>query len=695
MQHYIPIIIFIAIWSAISTGIWFILWKNKSKKFQIVEGIRTLFFYFAIYYGIMSMVKLILGNVEETLFESFWSAEVHTYVHYGIPMAIFSILVPILLKIVFKEKGFTVITTMNAILFAEIAVVFICGIRMENNVFTTMFLASGIIAVIYAWFAKEPTENAVEKDFVLMICAWMLWIVLTVISIPNEMYLTNLSEFPVSYWRFLIVILVGGILIGGIGMIGSSLFLTPRFYKGVAISIIAISTMGYIQSMFLNGELAAMDGEIQVWSMAQRLVNSIIWIIGIVMFLLVGFRKKSILKVFKGICIYIVAIQIVSNAVLIITTDTSEQKIGEALTTQDALSIHAENNVIVFLLDKFDGEIMDEILSENAEFVEPLKDFVYYENATSLFARTSMAIPYMLTGTDWPEGMIESEYPSYAYKNVSMLQDIVDKGYRVGIYSDMEYIDDNIEGYISNYSAEADRKCDIYGTIRIMTKCARYRLAPFQAKAFYSYYTSDIVQNIADNEGIWNTNNDIPFYELLQKDGISVAEKSNEEGAFLFYHMYGPHPPFRMTEDIMLVDDWESSALSQAKGSLKIVYSYLQQLKELGKYDDATILIVADHGIQMGVNEGDNPIPLVMVKEAGNSQETLQISSAPVTQKEFMPTILEAMGIDRDKYGRTFAEVPVDEVNERIHANIWDDNIETYVIKGNAKNPENWYPMTE
>ena len=28
--------------------------------------------------------------------------------------------------------------------------------------------------------------------------------------------------------------------------------------------------------------------------------------------------------------------------------------------------------------------------------------------------------------------------------------------------------------------------------------------------------------------------------------------------------------------------------ISQAKGSLKVVYEYLSQLKEIGKYDDAT-----------------------------------------------------------------------------------------------------------
>lgn len=40
-----------------------------------------------------------------------------------------------------------------------------------------------------------------------------------------------------------------------------------------------------------------------------------------------------------------------------------------------------------------------------------------------------------------------------------------------------------------------------------------------------------------------------------------------------------------------------SSRNAQGTGSLKIVYEYLEQLRALGKYEDTTIIITADHGV--------------------------------------------------------------------------------------------------
>lgn len=692
MQQNFEIVLFIIIWSLISTGISFSLRKKKDEKKSY--GFQTFFYYFVAYYGIMSVVKMVLGDLKETLFESLWDAQISTYIHYGIPLMIISVIMPFLMKLVFKEKDNIVISMMNSMFFAEITVAFILGIELWNSIYSILFVIAGVVAIVYGWIDKNKCYE--KKDVSLAICSWGVWIVLTVFSIPNELYLTNINEFPITYGRFLISIIIGGVIIGVVAIWGSIKFLTPCLYKVICLFIFSVSVMGYGQSMVLNGKLTAMDGEVQIWSIGQQIFNSIIWVITIsVIYLCYKIKESNIKKIYKGIAIYIMAIQVVSFVVLIFSTDIGLQKVEEALTTQSATEISSEKNVLVFIVDRFDGETMDEIISENSSFVEPLKDFTYYENATCQFARTSMAIPYLLTGVEWPNGMGELEYPTYAYKNSSVLHDMVQNGYDIGIYTDISFVNDMVTKDISNYSESVERKCNIFGTVRIMMQCAKYRMAPFAVKSYYSYYTRDIIENMVDSKGVWNVDNDIPFYNLIQENGISVMNKDKQKGAFRLYHLYGAHPPYRMTDDLRIVDDWESSLIEQAKGSLKIIFCYIEQLKAVNKYDDSTILIIADHGIQIGSNEGDNPIPLILVKEAGKSQETLQISEAPVSQKEFLPTILDAMDIDRSMYGRTYSEVPLEEVNERMHANIWDNSIDTYIISGNAKNPDNWYCTTE
>lgn len=694
MQLYISIIIFISIFCVLSVVASMLLRKDKMKGLNKEMIIKTFLFYFAMYYGIIAMFKVLIGEKEETLFESFWDLQTLTYIHYGIPLLVISLIIPLVIRIIFKQKEQLVIVIADAIIFAELMVCLVCGIKLDNIIYVGLCVIAAVATLGYIALKKEDGECAKseEKNESLTICAWVLWLTLTVISIPNEMYLTNISEFPIAYWRFLGVILFYTVLVGAVGIIGSAFFLPSRFKKVMALTLMGYSVMGYIQSMFLNGELAVMDGDIQVWPMSKTIINAVIWIIGISVFCVVGYYKSKFIKFFKGICLYIVAIQFVSLIVLLLTSDLSEQKTGDALLTEGALSISEKNNVIVFVLDKFDGKVMDEILSEGKQFVEPLKDFIYYENATSPFVRTSLALPYLLTGTEWNDELAVEEYEAYAFQNSSVIQDLVKRDYRVGIFSDVIFMDDSVKNYISNYANGVERKCNIAGTINIMTKCSRYRMAPFGAKKYYTYYSDDIVEDMVKNEGIWYTNNDMLFYNMLKNEGLSIAEEEDKEGAFLFYHMFGAHPPFRMTQDLRQVDDWESSMISQAKGSLKIVYNYMEQLKELGKYDETTIVIIADHGLEIDLVARDNltSIPLILVKEANQSQDELRISSAPVSQAEFIPTIMKAIGVEYEQYGRTFAEVPENESNERKHTSACDAYREDYVIKGSVKDPENW-----
>ena len=66
------------------------------------------------------------------------------------------------------------------------------------------------------------------------------------------------------------------------------------------------------------------------------------------------------------------------------------------------------------------------------------------------------------------------------------------------------------------------------------------------------------------------------------------------------------------------------------------------------------------------------------------------MNKAPVSQAEFIPTILDAMEIDYKKYGRTFEEIEYDEERVRVYASVWDDNYDKFLIKGDSRQQENW-----
>ncbi len=220
-----------------------------------------------------------------------------------------------------------------------------------------------------------------------------------------------------------------------------------------------------------------------------------------------------------------------------------------------------------------------------------------------------------------------------------------------------------------------------------------YQTAPFLAKSSYAYYTSDIAEMIDELE-VWSTENDIPFYERLNKEGLSIT--NDYPNAFRFYHMRGAHEPYYLSEDLKYNKTGrDTNVYSQMKGSLRIVYAYLEQLKALGLYEDATIIITADHGQQTQfVEEAAKPdktlMPTLMVKKAGEHHDALVLNEAPVSHREYLATLSKTMGLEVQNYGNTLEEAPLINDEERVCVSLWYGHIIKFTIRGDARDLENW-----
>ena len=129
------------------------------------------------------------------------------------------------------------------------------------------------------------------------------------------------------------------------------------------------------------------------------------------------------------------------------------------------------------------------------------------------------------------------------------------------------------------------------------------------------------------------------------------------------YHLYGAHSPYYLTEDASL--DYSSNPIAQWKGCLKIVYDYLEQLKEKELYDKTSVIIMADHGLNrsqrvamdewnMAVSEESNPI--FFIKKAGQYQEELEIDSRAVSHDDFFATVMKLINEDNGQYGKAVWE---------------------------------------
>ena len=128
---------------------------------------------------------------------------------------------------------------------------------------------------------------------------------------------------------------------------------------------------------------------------------------------------------------------------------------------------------------------------------------------------------------------------------------------------------------------------------------------------------------------------------------------------------------------------------------MKVVYEYLDQLKELGLYEEAAIIITADHGQQTEFVESEGKpdktlMPTIMVKMPGEHHDSINFNEAPVSHAEYLATVAKAAGLDWKQYGNTLEEAPEIDEKERTCISLWYGHIIKFTITGDARDLENW-----
>jgi len=151
-----------------------------------------------------------------------------------------------------------------------------------------------------------------------------------------------------------------------------------------------------------------------------------------------------------------------------------------------------------------------------------------------------------------------------------------------------------------------------------------------------------------------------------------------------------------MDENAERVPENTVSILRQTKGCFTIVETYLQWLREYGLYEDATIVILGDHGYTYWDTPQSGEVKTALFfKPGGSGDDFLEVSDAPVSHANFAPSILDAAGGDFSAIGMRYADVPEDAVNPRLYYHRFDPDdqtreLEVFEIQGDPSCFDNW-----
>lgn len=532
---------------------------------------------------------------------------------------------------------------------------------------------------------------------------------------PCELYLQNTSDMTFPFALLAPVAALAGLGVFAV-LLAILLLLRGKPFNYAVSLLFAVTLAGYLQGNFWNVDHGTLDGSAVTWPSYKwaMLKDLAVWlaVIGAV-FLLLYFSRKLWTRTLESVSLLLAAVQVVALFSLMNATNLSEHQ-DRYLSTAGMFELSQGRNVVFFLLDRCDRSYLDEVIARHPEWADDLGGFTSYQDFTGSFSRTYASVTYLLTGVRdedaAPFEVRKRDYFNRAWGRSTFLSDLHDTGCQVGLYShigDVVGDMDNVEGKIDNIGQSTVN----YSRRVMLTKMlelSAYRYAPEALKPYFQLYTGDLdAVQTSPNQDLYQID-DPAFWERYRSQGLSVNDGLTD--CFRFYHFQGAHFPFNMDEQARRTDtSWSDQArYAQVSGNLEMIFQYLAELRELGVYDNTTVVISTDHAADypdwpatgIGLSRLDSPrlLPLLVKPAHADASRPMELSHKQICQDNLRASIAGWFGLDTQPYGRTIESIGEDEPMERTFwMLLYDETLETrdaymgtYKITGDGNDFSNW-----
>lgn len=520
---------------------------------------------------------------------------------------------------------------------------------------------------------------------------------------PFEMVAFGKDSFIFTYKDVFWLLLSATAAVFALGTLVVSL-LRGKIYNYVIAIIFSITLSGYLQASFLNGSVGALTGEAVEWSKMkpEMAISLAVWLAVFVMTITVLYFHRTFWKnLVIGVSSMLVLMQL-APLVGILLGAFEEARIPEGsqyyLSNEGLNEFSADENVFVFILDYMDYDYVEAIYNREPSFFDDFDGFTGYTDAISMFGRTRPSVCNILTGYhDGAYCIANEEFMQKAWESQpsNLLNVLKEKEYSIELYASLRDIFGSAETAIE-YVSNVDQK-DNSGSavipgmmLKKLLYLSVYRYAPTALKPFFWEYTSFYNDGVADTT-IYKSD-DLSVCGLLSEGSANRSEK-----CFKLYHMDGAHPPCYLNRNGEYMGP-QTNEYEQSMGCLTLMKNVFSQMKSLGIYEDATIIMSADHGDASKLWLEDFPGMQIALfyKPSGSAETPFLWSDSQVSTSNIPATIAKAVGAEYDQFG-----LALDDVNhqnyERIFYRVYGEGEESsevlydrYTVTGKAEDIANW-----
>ena len=317
----------------------------------------------------------------------------------------------------------------------------------------------------------------------------------------------------------------------------------------------------------------------------------------------------------------------------------------------------------------------------------------------------------MLTQHRYRDELTIGEYFEEAWAQQTLADVLKENGYTVNLLIDKTSTYgsfDQLQNQADNIRTADGIKPVHSATLKYMRDLSFSRLVPYILKDFFLLdvhpaFGNELFEFVYNPQGsaqqpVVGPQSDLDFYRFIRENQMT---KSSDIKVFNFVHLNSAHPSNRLRYDAgadsIVVEDVFAARdpIVSKRANFEILNVYFQQMREIGVYDNATIIVLGDHGRFFDIKE-ENPAVTtgLLIKPPSVEGRLERNTHSELSHVNFSASILEAAGISHISMGFSYFDIihggfPQTRYFTDVDSD-WSAMGDVYEITGNAGDFANW-----
>ena len=520
----------------------------------------------------------------------------------------------------------------------------------------TVVLLPVVSIVLGGCLEDKLTLKGLWRNCKAIVLPVSLFYFMLAVYLPSESFISNLRDFDFTYQ----MLLPGQALLAIAATLVTTALLGALRERALMVAgalVVGMDAAVYLQYMFLNRNLKLLDGEQIDWSnyTSDIVLSYVVWAVLLAGSVLLAWKRERLwgqIRTLLPICLG--GMQLVTLGVLLWTAPDKAYRMETSyMSSEEQFVVSGQDNIVMFILDAMDNSYIKELQATEPETLAGLEDFTIYTDTCSVFDSTPTSITQMLTGMGFAVELTGEEWYRQAWggeRTKEFYTRLREANYRINGYSLSSDTPRNYEGWFDNYrSGERDalRYYDVNRGSMCLEFCrlSLYRALPVGWKRLTHIEELNFADVVVEQDIAYYDNEDY-------RNNLKLTLSDTGQNYLIVEHLVGTHAGSMGGE------------LNESKYLLDMLREYIRQMKELGVYDDATIIVTADHGRH---NDHDSRVagtPVFMMKRKGERRDSFVYNHAPIYHEDIQATLLACAGLyDGERDGELFGR-PVFEIEE-------------------------------